>query len=328
MQGSCSPFFWRCPSFSEWGVVYPAETASAATIKLSKTSVKLMVKGSVTIKLKGATAKKVKWTSKNKKIATVSGGKIKGIKKGSTKVVATYNKKNYTATVTVSAVPFFEAKSAELLATTTKTVTLTGAKASQIKWSSKNKKIATVTKGKIKGIKKGSTTITARYKNKNYTLTAKVLALPKLSAAKLSLTAGKTSTLKLSGAAASKTSWKSSNTKAATASASKPTYAKPDYTIQDWNKTTTAEPDVKPGMMEDNYDAVDSYQEGNISLDGSISESANTRDTNTMFVALGNSSVDETKTLDSEEETTLGDVAKFGVEASIPEGVSITNGGK
>ena len=344
------------------GVVYPADIVQAASIKLSKTKVKVMVKGTASIKLEGAAAKKVKWASKNKKIATVSGGKIKGIKKGTTEIVATYNKKKYRASVTVSDVPFFESKSVELLATTTKTVTLTGAKASQVKWSSKNKKIATVTRGKIKGIKKGSTTITARYKNKNYTLTAKVLSMPKLSSSKLSLATGKTSKLKLTGATASKTSWKSSNTKVATVSSSglvkgmkagtatitaiyygkafkcaitvkaaattstnKSPYEEPDYTVQDWGGNSSGESDAKVYIKDDYWEQVASYEKGNISLDGSVAESVDTLGSNTSFVNLKYSAANVTKALNPEEETTLGDEDEQGVEVTIPKGVSVSS---
>ena len=45
---------------------------------------------------------------------------------------------------------------------------LKNAKASKIKWTSANKKIASVKKGKVTALKKGKTTITAKYKGKSY----------------------------------------------------------------------------------------------------------------------------------------------------------------
>ena len=50
----------------------------------------------------------------------------------------------------------------------TRTIRLKGAKASKVKWSTSNKKTATVSKGKIKARKKGTATITAKYRNRKY----------------------------------------------------------------------------------------------------------------------------------------------------------------
>jgi hypothetical protein len=49
-----------------------------------------------------------------------------------------------------------------------KTIKLKGASAKKVKWSTSNKKIATISKGKIKAKKPGTVTITAKYKNKKY----------------------------------------------------------------------------------------------------------------------------------------------------------------
>lgn len=51
---------------------------------------------------------------------------------------------------------------------TKKTIRLKGAKASKVKWTTSNRKTATVSKGKIKAKKEGKATITAKYKNKKY----------------------------------------------------------------------------------------------------------------------------------------------------------------
>lgn len=48
------------------------------------------------------------------------------------------------------------------------TVRLNNATAKKVKWSSDNKTVATVSKGKIKGIAFGNATIIAKYKNKSY----------------------------------------------------------------------------------------------------------------------------------------------------------------
>lgn len=49
-----------------------------------------------------------------------------------------------------------------------KTIKLKGASAKKVKWSTSNKKIATVSKGRIKAKKPGTVTITAKYKYKKY----------------------------------------------------------------------------------------------------------------------------------------------------------------
>lgn len=48
------------------------------------------------------------------------------------------------------------------------TIKLNNASSKSVKWSSSNKSVATVNKGKIKGIAPGKATITAKYKNKSY----------------------------------------------------------------------------------------------------------------------------------------------------------------
>lgn len=99
----------------------------------------------------------------------------------------------------------------------------------KFKWSSSNKKVATVnSKGKVRAVKAGTATITARCKtNAKLKLTCKVTVKAKkvavksvtLSKKKLSLEQGKTKTLKASVAPANATeqgiSWSSSNKKVA-----------------------------------------------------------------------------------------------------------------
>lgn len=82
-------------------------------IALSKKKLTLRVGQKSTIKLNGAKKSKVKWKSKNKKIATVSKGKIKAKKAGTTKIIATYKKKQYVCKVTVKPKKSQEKKSQE-----------------------------------------------------------------------------------------------------------------------------------------------------------------------------------------------------------------------
>ena len=93
----------------------------------------------------------------------------------------------------------------------------------KVKWSTSSKKIATVSNGKVKGIKNGTVTITAKYKNKKYTckITVKNASL---SAKKKALTAGKAFTLTLKDGSgktvsATKVKWSTSNKAVAIVSA-------------------------------------------------------------------------------------------------------------
>lgn len=101
-------------------------------------------------------------------------------------------------------------KSATVYVGSTKTLKLSGAEASDVKWATSDKKIATVSsKGKVKGVKKGSAVITATYKGKEYTCKVKVKK-PYLNYTDATLNKGESIELVLTGTVAKK--WKSSNT--------------------------------------------------------------------------------------------------------------------
>ena len=68
----------------------------------------------------------------------------------------------------------------------------------KVTWSTSNKKVATVSKGKVTAKKKGTANITAKIGNKKYTCKVTVEA-PKLSKTSVTLNQGKSTTLKLSG---------------------------------------------------------------------------------------------------------------------------------
>lgn len=87
----------------------------------------------------------------------------------------------------------------------------------KVKWTTKNKKIATVSnKGIVKGVKAGKTTIIAKYKKKSYKCTV-VIEMPKLSETSQSLKVGKSITLKLNGTK-QKIIWATSDKNVATVS--------------------------------------------------------------------------------------------------------------
>lgn len=78
---------------------------AATRIRISTSSIKLVVGKTKTVKLVGLTknqSKKVKWKSNNKKIATVNkNGKITAKKSGKTTIIGTYKGKKYKCKVTV-----------------------------------------------------------------------------------------------------------------------------------------------------------------------------------------------------------------------------------
>lgn len=84
----------------------------------------------------------------------------------------------------------------------------------KVKWSSNNKKIATVSsKGKVTAKGKGTTTIKAKVSGKTYSCKVKV-ETPSISKTKITVTKGKTYTLKMNGTK-QKVTWSSSSKKIA-----------------------------------------------------------------------------------------------------------------
>ena len=141
----------------------PVDAKAATDVHLNKTKTTLYVGQSTTLKLSGAKVKK--WKSNDKNIATVNkNGKVVAKKKGTTTIVATTkNGKTYKCKVTVKNVSLSKTK-VTLEKGKSITLKLNGNKVT--KWSSDNKKIATVNKnGKVVAKGVGTTTIKAKAKN-------------------------------------------------------------------------------------------------------------------------------------------------------------------
>ena len=85
----------------------------------------------------------------------------KGLKKAA-------GKKSVTVTFSKKKIIRLSEKSLNMNTGDSKTIKLKGASAKKVKWSTSNKKTATVSDGKIKAKKPGTVTITAKYKNKKY----------------------------------------------------------------------------------------------------------------------------------------------------------------
>lgn len=142
----------------------PLQVQAKSTVKLNKTSTTVYVGKTTTLKITG-TGKTVKWTTSNKKVATVSSkGKVTAKKAGRATITAKVSGKSYKCKVTVKN-PSLNKSKATLEKGKTLTLKLTGATAK--KYTTSNKKVATVTsKGKITAKKAGTATITCTASNK------------------------------------------------------------------------------------------------------------------------------------------------------------------
>lgn len=132
------------------------------------------------------------WSSSNKRIATVnSKGEVTAKAPGKVTIIATANNKKYKCKVTVrknelnereitiygNADSGIEYVGQDYTDCTTyyRSLCLLGANASKVTWKSANPAIATVDKkGNVKAKNYGRTTVTARYKGKNYSCTVNV----------------------------------------------------------------------------------------------------------------------------------------------------------
>ena len=145
-----------------------------ATASVNKNKTVTLV---ATVKGTGNFNKAVTWESSNKKVATVDGnGKVKGVAKGTATIKATTADKKFSAeckvTVKVPATKVTVSSNKKVYLVVKKSITIGAAvepadTTDSVKWSTKNKKIATVSKGKITGKKVGKTTITAKAGSKS-----------------------------------------------------------------------------------------------------------------------------------------------------------------
>ena len=153
-------------------------TVEAATVKISKSKYVMNVGEKYTLKVTG-TKNKIKWSSSNTKIATVnSKGKVVAKKKGTATITAKVGSKKYTCKIKVEK-PSINKTSKTIRIKESYDLKIKGT-SQKIKWSTSDKKIATVnSKGKVVGKKKGTVTITAKVGNTKYTCKIKVAEEPK-----------------------------------------------------------------------------------------------------------------------------------------------------
>ena len=182
--------------------------------------------------------KTVTWSSSNETVATVtSAGKVKALKAGTADITAACGECSAVCTVTVKEIKLskitLSKKTLTIAEGASKTLKVTYSPSNTtdsktIKWTSSNKKVATVTsKGKVTAKKKGTATITAKCGTKKATckVTVKGIALKsiKLNKTKLTMDKGTSKTLKVTYTPSNTThskkiTWSSSNKKVATVS--------------------------------------------------------------------------------------------------------------
>ena len=206
-----------------------------AKVKLSKT--KAIIEKGKTLTLKATITpsnlqdKSVTWKSSNTNVATVtSAGKVKGVKTGTATITCTSNSTGAKATckVTVGSVKLDQT---EITVEKTKTMTLkatvypSSLEDKTVTWTSSNTTVATVSsKGKVKGVKTGTATITCTSNATGLSTTCEVtVSCVKLDKTETTILKGKTTTLTATLYPSSLTdksvTWESSNTAVATVTA-------------------------------------------------------------------------------------------------------------
>ena len=205
-------------------------------VKLNKTELSIQKDKTETLIPKFSPAsypdQSVTWKSSDKNVVLVtSAGKIKGLKAGTATITCTSastgTKATCKVTVVDGGVKLNKTKATiEKGKTMTLTATVTPSTLSDksVTWKSSNKKVATVSsKGKVKGVKAGTATITCTSKATGLSATCEVtVGYVKLDQTEVTVKAGKAVTLKATVYPSSledrSVTWKSSNTKVATVS--------------------------------------------------------------------------------------------------------------
>lgn len=209
-----------------------------AAVSLNKTSISLAIPKTYQLKVLG-TSQKVSWSSTNKTIATVSAnGVVKAVKKGTCYITAKVGTRKYNCKVTIKQ-PVTSIKLNKTSAIINKgssitlvaTVLPTNANNKSVTWKCSNTKVATVSKtGYVKGIAKGTVTITATANDgSGKKASCKIIVKQPATSVKINktsatVTKGKsitlTATVSPSSANVRTVTWKSSNTNVATVSSS------------------------------------------------------------------------------------------------------------
>lgn len=205
---------------------YSGTKSIAFTIapKVSVSYSTIAIKQVVTVKASGS-KKAYSFKSSNKSIATVdSKGVVTGKKAGTVTITVTSNGVSKTQKIVVKKPSLALSKASATFAKgTTYTVKATPMPTNaKVTWTTSNKSVATVSAGKIKGVKAGAATITARisFKGVTYKKTCKVtITNPKINRTTATVYNGKTIKLSVTGNKG-KIAWSTSDKNIAYVSAS------------------------------------------------------------------------------------------------------------
>ncbi len=225
---------------AQCAVTVQAKVIPVTSVELNKTALE-MTEGdettlTATVKPDDATDKTVTWTTSDAAVATVADGKVKALKAGSVTITATAGEKSAACAITVKAkvVPVTSVTLDKTTVTLTEgdetTLTATvkpdNATDKTVTWTSSDATVATVTDGKVKALKAGTATITAKAGDKTATcaVTVKAKVIPVtsmwLDKSELELTEGDeavlTATVMPENATDKTVTWTSSNTSVAT----------------------------------------------------------------------------------------------------------------
>ena len=232
-------------------VTVTAAFVPVTSVTLSKTTLE-MTEGdettlTATVKPDNATDKTVTWTSSDASVATVTDGQVKALKAGTAVITAKAGEKTATCSVTVTA-KFIPVESITLDKTTLSlvegddatliaTVLPDNATDKTVTWTTSDASVATVADGKVKALKPGTTTITAKAGDKTasctVTVAAKVIPVTSiwLDHSEMELTEGDeailTATVKPDNATDKTVTWTSSDPSVATVTDGKVKALKP-----------------------------------------------------------------------------------------------------
>lgn len=160
--------------WSLYNIVYYG-SSSESKLQINRTKATMYPLNTLQLKITGGNGKTI-WKSSKSTVAKVNAnGKVTALKSGKTTITATQNGKKVSCVITVKE-PKLSSKKEFLTVGKTKKISLVGANQS-VKWSSKNTKVAKISKnGTIKAIGQGKTTIIAKYNSNIYSCSVVVNA--------------------------------------------------------------------------------------------------------------------------------------------------------
>lgn len=149
-------------------VTVKAKPATPPTITISKTTAEVEVGSQIVLTATASNNATITWTTSDASIATVANGTVRGVKAGTATITASVGDVKKTCTVTVKAKSqpaptiTISKTTATIEVDGTVTLTATASNNAAITWLTADASIATVTDGKVKGIKAGTVIITAK----------------------------------------------------------------------------------------------------------------------------------------------------------------------